>query len=96
MHTTGEVGVGVQDQTWLGRAACRGTDPDMWFDQFKVDDCRDICNRCQVQAECLESALQDEWRYHHNSARLGVRAGLTGEQRKRLSPKNKDRSGVRG
>jgi WhiB family redox-sensing transcriptional regulator len=76
--------VTVRDQEWVHEAACRGSDIELWFDPNRVKEAKRICSSCPVRAECLESALQDESRWHFKSFKYGVRGGMTGEERERM------------
>lgn len=72
---------------WLAAAACRGTDHRLFFPVLehrpvgetaeRLALARSICDRCPVAAECLTDALVSR-------DFDGIRAGLTGAQRKRL------------
>ena len=63
--------------TWTDDAACRGTDPELWFPTSNVDAhrkyriCRAICAQCPVIAECEADA------YNYGDIRYGMRAGKT-------------------
>lgn len=65
---------------WAGRAACAGTDPDLWFleTEGSYREARAICAGCPVRAECLEWALETKTEH-------GLFGGLTARQRKQLS-----------
>jgi len=39
---------------WLEQAACRGHDPEMWFDPARYQDAKKICNTCPVILRCRE------------------------------------------
>ena len=62
---------------WEDRAACVGSDPGVWFDVAREADALAVCGRCQVRADCLETALRAE----HDE---GVWGGLTAERRAEL------------
>lgn len=71
----------VQSQTdqFKERGLCAQTDPEAFFPE-KGDSNRDakrICARCDVKAECLEWALDNDERY-------GVWGGLSENERKKL------------
>lgn len=65
---------------WVVDAACRGTDPDIFFPEAgkdflkKFDKAQQICSICPVQADCLEYALD-------NNLHEGIWGGLSGNQR---------------
>lgn len=66
---------------WRERAACRDSDPDLWFpasDNLRYSDPRvlaavRICRSCPVKAECLEEALANDM--------CGIWGGTTGRER---------------
>lgn len=66
---------------WMGRAACRGTNPEKWFpssaQQALVPGLKAICLSCPVRAECLDSALLND--------EDGVWGGLTRIEREELT-----------
>lgn len=66
---------------WSERAACRGSDPDVFYpsDGAKVVESRakKVCARCPVRAECLEHALRTEEPY-------GVWGGLNEVERRAI------------
>ena len=68
--------------TWQDSAACRWTDPDLWFPQpGQADVVRAairICQTCRVRTECL----QESFRLPAHMRRVGIWGGLTAEQRR--------------
>ncbi|MBT2400486.1 WhiB family transcriptional regulator [Streptomyces sp. ISL-100] len=80
------------DQGWLRRAACAGTDPELFFpvgvkgpaleEQAAA---KEICGRCSVTRQCLAYALR-------SGQRTGVWGGLGEEERSPLH-RAKARSG---
>jgi WhiB family redox-sensing transcriptional regulator len=46
--------------TWARRAACLGTDPEMWFPERgeQTQPLRDICMECPVWLSCLEECFR--------------------------------------
>lgn len=64
-------------------------DPDLWFSDLTshIEETRNICHSCLVKEICLEQALKEEVGVGP-TYRYGVRGGLTGRQRYRLSAKN--------
>jgi WhiB family transcriptional regulator, redox-sensing transcriptional regulator len=52
---------------WRTRAACRGHDPEIWFES-SAEAAKRICRNCPVQQQCLESAL-------HRGETVGVWGG---------------------
>jgi WhiB family redox-sensing transcriptional regulator len=69
----------VTARDWRDDAACTGHDPGMWDDDRPADHphAKAICARCPVAADCLTDAKT-------TSDEHGIRAGLTGEQRRVL------------
>lgn len=75
---------------WRKRAACRGTDPDLFFpsgytrnyDQ-QIEDAKDICSTCPVKQSCLESAMTIEGS-RRSEFRYGVQGGTTPAERHAL------------
>ena len=72
------------DQDWMLRAACKGFDPNMWYEPTAEDPdipaknelARSICAVCLVQAECLAYSLIYE--------RYGIWGGLDASQRQKI------------
>ena len=69
---------------WRERAACRDTDPELFFpigstgiavDQIRA--AKAICNECESKAECLEFALS-------SNQESGVWGGATEDERRRM------------
>jgi WhiB family redox-sensing transcriptional regulator len=63
---------------WMDYALCREVDLDIFFPDITASPRKaiSICNRCEVQIECLEYALK--------SSVAGVWGGTTEKERKRL------------
>ncbi|MGH3825775.1 MAG: WhiB family transcriptional regulator [Pseudonocardiaceae bacterium] len=57
----------------LPRAACAGTDPELWFDAARVDDAKKVCASCPEVWPCREYAATAKVR--------GVWGGLTDAER---------------
>lgn len=76
---------------WLDRAACAGAYADAWFPDASASATHElryaktVCGRCDVQAECLEDALERKDGY-------GLRGGLTPKQRQRLMRERREAS----
>lgn len=68
-----------EDQPWLLRAACRGTDPALFFPgpEDTPAPALAICARCPVRQDCLEHAIATRERF-------GIWGGTTERQRRRL------------
>ena len=74
----------VSGRDWRARAACRGSDPELFFPTAEsgpvragqVAAAKAVCARCPVRAACLAEAL----------ARIpyGIAGGLTEYERRRL------------
>lgn len=64
---------------WQAEALCAQTDPEAFFPEKggSTRDAKRICTGCQVRAECLEYALQ-------NDERFGIWGGLSERERRKL------------
>ncbi len=64
---------------WQTDALCAQTDPEAFFPEKggSTRDAKRICTSCQVSAECLEYALQ-------NDERFGIWGGLSERERRKL------------
>lgn len=87
-HYSGAVPDTEPDRAWLPQAACRadGVHPDEMFPDNNVGEiehARRICAPCPVRTECLAEAMAMEGGRTAKS-RYGIRAGLTGGQRRVL------------
>lgn len=70
---------------WVSRAACRDEDPSLFFpgqhaSSLEMHRARLICERCDVQAECLGYALS-------NNEHFGIWGGKSERERKRIKRK---------
>ena len=73
-------GVGDDDAlAWQSDALCAQTDPEAFFPEKggSTRDAKKICSSCEVKAQCLEYALQ-------NDERFGIWGGLSERERRRL------------
>jgi len=70
---------------WFADAQCRGLDPNLFLPVENLQkpagarilaEAREVCRRCDVQAECLAFAL--------NGREVGIWAGTTDSQRRRI------------
>lgn len=68
------------DREWELKAACRDTDPEVFFSSRSVGLARQTCEACPVRMTCLESALVREEGVA-KEFRTGIVAGVTGAQR---------------
>ncbi|MGP8162997.1 MAG: WhiB family transcriptional regulator [Acidimicrobiales bacterium] len=69
---------------WRTRAACRDTDPDLFFPVGttgqaveQIEAAKSVCTQCGAQAECLEFALT-------TNQESGVWGGASEEERRKL------------
>lgn len=64
---------------WQSDALCAETDPEAFFPEKggSTRDAKRICELCEVKAECLEYALQ-------NDERFGIWGGLSERERRKL------------
>jgi WhiB family redox-sensing transcriptional regulator len=81
-----ELGVRLPDRLsdWLDDAACRGTDPELFFPdadtstaRAQVAAAKKTCRRCPVRGNCLSWALE-------NGQEAGIWGGTTEEERRHL------------
>jgi WhiB family redox-sensing transcriptional regulator len=64
---------------WQADALCAQTDPEAFFPEKggSTRDAKKICTTCEVKAECLQYALQ-------NDERFGIWGGLSERERRKL------------
>lgn len=64
---------------WQADALCAQTDPEAFFPEKggSTREAKRICENCEVRAQCLEYALQ-------NDERFGIWGGLSERERRRL------------
>jgi WhiB family transcriptional regulator, redox-sensing transcriptional regulator len=69
---------------WRGHAACRDTEPDLFFPVGttgpaveQIDSAKAVCQQCPVQVACLEFALA-------TNQEAGVWGGTSEEERRKL------------
>ena len=64
---------------WQSDALCAQTDPEAFFPEKggSTRDAKRICTSCDVRAQCLEYALQ-------NDERFGIWGGLSERERRKL------------
>ncbi len=64
---------------WQTDSLCAQTDPEAFFPEKggSTRDAKKICTTCEVKAQCLEYALQ-------NDERFGIWGGLSERERRRL------------
>ena len=68
-----------EEESWQDRALCAQTDPEAFFPEKggSTREAKRVCASCEVKAECLEYALQ-------NDERFGIWGGLSERERRRL------------
>jgi WhiB family transcriptional regulator, redox-sensing transcriptional regulator len=68
-----------EEQSWQERALCAQTDPEAFFPEKggSTREAKRVCTGCEVRAECLEYALE-------NDERFGIWGGLSERERRRL------------
>lgn len=73
-----------EDQDWVGAALCAQVDGDMFFPEKggSTKEAKKICAQCEVRADCLEYALE-------NNERFGIWGGLSERERRRLLRRGK-------
>lgn len=64
---------------WQEKALCAQTDPEAFFPEKggSTREAKRVCTSCEVRAECLEYALQ-------NDERFGIWGGLSERERRRM------------
>lgn len=74
---------GWEPPEWMGRAACGGMDPDLFFPARGKRAPVEVCADCPVRGDCLDYALtlEDE----EAGARHGVFGGLTPQARAKVA-----------
>lgn len=67
------------DDSWEDRSACRGADVELFFSVEEEDQQRalELCARCEVRQECLESAIERREMY-------GIWGGMLESDRRTL------------
>ena len=67
------------DPGWQDRALCAQTDPEAFFPEKggSTREAKRVCRSCEVRAECLEYALE-------NDERFGIWGGLSERERRRI------------
>ncbi len=67
---------------WRDLASCVGRDTDIFFNENRIKEAREICDNCPVNGECLDEGI---W-----TRSLGTWAGTT--QRQRMSIRGNSRT----
>ncbi|GAA1302681.1 MAG: WhiB family transcriptional regulator [Brachybacterium tyrofermentans] len=67
------------EMSWQERALCAQTDPEAFFPEKggSTREAKKVCVSCDVRAECLEYALE-------NDERFGIWGGLSERERRKL------------
>lgn len=67
------------EMSWQERALCAQTDPEAFFPEKggSTREAKKVCVSCEVRAECLEYALE-------NDERFGIWGGLSERERRKL------------
>ena len=65
--------------SWQERALCAQTDPEAFFPEKggSTRDAKRVCLSCEVRAECLEYAMEQDERF-------GIWGGLSERERRRM------------
>jgi WhiB family transcriptional regulator, redox-sensing transcriptional regulator len=81
---TASQALSLQVDVWRRHAACRDTDPDLFFPVGttgpaieQIEAAKAVCRECEAQAECLEFALA-------TNQDSGVWGGTSEEERRKL------------
>lgn len=74
----------LQPRVWRNSAACRDTDPDLFFPVGQtgpainhIASAREVCQTCDVKRECLEYALM-------TNQDAGIWGGTTEDERRKI------------
>ena len=69
----------ADDMGWQDQALCAQTDPEAFFPEKggSTREAKRVCLSCEVQAECLEYALE-------NDERFGIWGGLSERERRKV------------
>jgi len=69
----------VDELGWQDQALCAQTDPEAFFPEKggSTREAKRVCRSCEVRAECLEYALE-------NDERFGIWGGMSERERRRL------------
>jgi WhiB family redox-sensing transcriptional regulator len=69
----------INRPAWIAQAECRGMDVSLFFPERgeRLDAVRDVCRRCEVQAECLAYAI-------NNGEKTGVWGGRSERARRTI------------
>lgn len=69
----------VSPASWQERALCAQTDPEAFFPEKggSTRDAKRVCLSCEVRAECLEYAMEQDERF-------GIWGGLSERERRRM------------
>lgn len=70
---------GKQERNWQDKAACKGTDPNLFFPErgAPTRPAKEICKNCIVRGTCLEYALA-------MGEKIGIWGGTSERERRRI------------
>ncbi|WP_259557276.1 WhiB family transcriptional regulator [Brachybacterium sillae] len=79
LDVSGLVDADDDSLSWHERALCAQTDPEAFFPEKggSTREAKKVCVSCEVRAECLEYALE-------NDERFGIWGGLSERERRKL------------
>jgi WhiB family redox-sensing transcriptional regulator len=87
--TAPAVPIGDERTAWLGNAACRNSDPELFFPvgdvrqaRAQAEAAKKVCRRCPVRGMCLARALD-------NGQEAGIWGGMTEGERRRLQARRR-------
>ena len=85
---------GDRSTDWLDRAACRRSDPELFFPvtdiraaRAQVEAAKKVCRRCPVKGTCLSWAMD-------SGPEAGIWGGTTEEERRQLRHLHRRRRGI--
>lgn len=87
----------VGGTNWAVEAACRGTDPEIFFPApgrasfMQIERALSYCKVCPVRSPCLEEALRAE-ALSASAFRAGIFGGTTARERAGIARRRRDRS----
>lgn len=65
----------TEEESWIGKAACRGMDPSLFFPGRgdSVQEAKNVCKGCPVREKCLDYAISNR--------EVGIWGGTSGRER---------------
>lgn len=83
-----QTGTDLENAAWRSDAACRDTDPDLFFPVgttgpaiTQIDAAKEVCAACEARVECLEFAIA-------TNQDSGVWGGTSEEERRKIRRAN--------